>query len=287
MKNKVAVITGASRGIGRNTAVHLSRQGTKVILLARNKDNLASVVDEIQNDGGEAALRQVDVIDAASVTKAFQGIDGIFGPVDVLINNAGSFETIGPVWEVDAGKWWHDFTVNVRGAFLCSKAVLPSMRKRNEGYIIHIVGGGTKGAFPFGSAYGSSKTALARLAETMAAELRDTGIRVFAIDPGLNDTDMTKYQRETELGKKYLPDMAGLFKQGVDESPETAPQLMAQIISGDFDRLSGRIFSVHDNLDTILLNLDDILDRDLYTLRSNELPDALRKTPVNPSLAAG
>lgn len=270
MESKVIAITGASRGIGQNAAKYLASHGSKVILMARNEAKLQNVKDTIEAEGGNAAYRQVDVADPQSVKRAFAGIEEYFGPVDVLVNNAGSFNTIGPVWEVDNESWWYDFTVNVKGALLCAKAVLPRMMARQAGHIINVVGGGTKQAFPYGSAYGSSKTALARLSETMAEELKPFGIKVFAVDPGLNDTDMTRYQRETESGQKYLPNMSQLFADGVDEVPERAPEVIRTICSGQLDVLSGRILSVHD-LELVSNNLEQVIEDDLYALRSNEI----------------
>lgn len=271
MKSAVAVITGASRGIGRNVAIHLARQGTSLILMARNEALLSELASDIRSQGGKADFRCLDVTVPSSVNRAFENLEQVFGPVDTLINNAGSFQSINPLWEADSDLWWQDIVVNVRGPMLCSKAIIPSMIEQGHGYIVNVVGGGTKQAMPYGSGYGASKTALARLTETMSAELDGTNVKVFAADPGLNETDMTRYQKESEAGAKFLPQIGDMLRQGLVEPPERAPKLILRVLSGEFDALSGRILSVHENLDEVRENMDAIVTKDLYTLRSNEL----------------
>jgi NAD(P)-dependent dehydrogenase (short-subunit alcohol dehydrogenase family) len=114
------------------------------------------------------------------------------GPVDVLVNNAGSNHVFGPLWEVDLDNWWSDVTINLRGPAVCTAAVLPSMVQRRRGCIINIASGSAKRPFPFNTAYSASKATLVRLTDSLAAETAEHGVSVFALNPGTVDTDMCR-----------------------------------------------------------------------------------------------
>jgi NAD(P)-dependent dehydrogenase (short-subunit alcohol dehydrogenase family) len=192
-----------------------------------------------------------------------------YGRIDSFINNAGAFRAIGPTWEVDSNDHINDLSTNIFGPLLCIQTIVPIMLKQGHGRIVNLVGGGFQGPFPYGNAYGTSKTAVDRLKENMAAELSETqtDVKVFALDPGLNDTDMTRYQRETEVGQRYLSGIEKLFVDHVDVSPMQAPQWVYYLVEGELDAYAGRVVTVYDDLEELKEQSDKVIKEDLYCLR--------------------
>src|SRR5262249_20297626 len=141
----------------------------------------------IEAQGGTALAVPADVTEAGAVEGMVRRGEAEFGPVGLLGNNAGSFYAIGPTWEGDPEAWWRDVTINLNGLFLCCRAVLPGMVARDRGRVLNMIGGGTGSPFPYGSGYASSKAAVMRLTECIAAELSraESRVAVFAMGPGL------------------------------------------------------------------------------------------------------
>jgi NAD(P)-dependent dehydrogenase (short-subunit alcohol dehydrogenase family) len=272
LNGQICVVTGASRGIGRGIAKEQARAGGRVAVLARSAE-LEDVAQEIVAAGGEARAYRVDLLDGPAVEATFAAIERDLGPVDLLTNNAGSLFAIGPIWDVDPDVWWRDVELNVRAAFSCSRAVLPGMRTRNRGRIINITGGGTGTAFPNGSGYATSKAGVLRFTESVNGTLSDTEVRMFAMDPGLVRTELTRFQLEDESGRKYLPGMPGLFERGIDVPPSFAGRLSVEIGTGRFDRLAGRmLYAARDDFDLSDVQINEILAKDLRSLRVNGEP---------------
>lgn len=268
MENKpVVVVTGASRGIGKNIAVYFAENGWTVVGTGRNEEKLSQLKQELQKFSSENTTMVMDVTNQAGIGKAVEKIQTDYGHIDVWINNAGAFMAIGPTWEVDADDWVNDVQTNLFGTFYCTQAVVPVMLEQNGGRIINVVGGGTIGTFKYGNGYGTSKTAIARLTENLAAELEDTSVRVFALDPGLNDTDMTRYQRNTEVGKEYLSGIEEKFQQNIDVPPHLAPEWAFNLASGNLDAYAGRIVKVYDDLEEWKQAASKGLDEDFLKLR--------------------
>jgi NAD(P)-dependent dehydrogenase (short-subunit alcohol dehydrogenase family) len=265
----VAIVTGAGRGIGRAIALALAGQGAAVALVSRTSAQLEAVAAEIEAAGGRAVPAPVDVTDRAEVEALVRRVESDLGPVDLQVNNAGSFYAIGPVWEVEPDQWWRDVEINLRGLFLCCRAVLPGMLARGRGRIVNLIGGGTANAFPYGSGYGSSKAAVMRLTECLAAELQEEGapIAVFAVGPGLVRTALTEFQLESPEGQRWMSRIDRMFAEGRDVPPTRAAALVTALASGRFDRLTGRAFSIGDRLEELLEREEEILKKDLKTLR--------------------
>ena len=213
LANKVAVVTGAGRGIGRAIAELQAQEGARVALIARTAAEVEAAADAIRAAGGTAHAYAVDVVDGAAVAAAFAVIESDLGPVTLLTNNAGAFSAYGPIWTVDPDAWRRDVETNLFGTFNCCRAALPGMIARGRGRVIVMTGGGAATSFPMGSGYATSKAGLLRFAECVADTLIGTGVLVFAMDPGLVRTAMTQRQLESEAGRKYLPDIAALFER--------------------------------------------------------------------------
>jgi NAD(P)-dependent dehydrogenase (short-subunit alcohol dehydrogenase family) len=269
LKGKTTIITGSGRGIGRALALEFSREGANVVCCARSEKEIRETVALLEKEGGHGIAIQMDVTQKEQVAKMVNEVWGRFGQIDVLFNNAGSFQAIGGVWEVDAELWWHDVTVNLRGAMLCCQAVLPHMMERNEGVIINMSGGGFAGPFPGGSGYASSKAALMRLTDSLAQELERVGssVLVFGTGPGLVRTKMTEYQVETPEGRKWIPFVKEKFDQRQDRPPEDCAKATVELIRIARPDLNGRIFDVEMDFAKVAKRASEIKDRDLFVIR--------------------
>ena len=277
LKRETAVVTGAGRGIGRAIAIAQAREGAQVALLARTEAEVAAVAGAISDQGGTARAYRVDLVDLDAVTRTLAKIERDLGPVGLLTNNAGAFRAIGPIWTVDPAEWWSDVEVNIRGTFNCCRAVVPGMIERRRGRIINMTGGGTATSFPNGSGYATSKAGILRFTECLSDSLIDTGVLVFAMDPGLVRTRMTEYQLNSQAGRDYLPHLADTFAAGVSVPPERAAAMAVEIGTGRFDRIAGRmLMAARDDLDGLEATMDDIVAKDFRSLRVNGLPPERR-----------
>ncbi|WP_328766318.1 SDR family oxidoreductase [Devosia aurantiaca] len=163
---------------------------------------------------------------------------------------------------------------NVRGTFNCCRAVLPAMLQRGSGRIINLTGGGTGTPFPQGSGYGSSKAAVMRFTESVSGTLDGTGVRIFAMDPGLVRTSMTEFQLTDPAGQQYLSGIADMFSRGVNVPPERAAELSVAVGSGRFDRMAGRmLFAARGDIDLTDAQIEEFLTNDLRTLRLTGTPE--------------
>jgi NAD(P)-dependent dehydrogenase (short-subunit alcohol dehydrogenase family) len=267
LEGKTAIVTGAGRGIGRAIALAFAREGAAVALASRTQAQLEETAAMIREKGGKCLVVPADVTDPEAVQTMVGRTEADLGPVDILMNNAGSFHSIGPVTEANPQLWWRDVTINLFGVFLCCRTVIEGMLARGSGRILNMIGGGTAAPFPYGSGYASSKAAVMRFTECLSMEVADTPVKVFAMGPGLVRTAMTELQLDTEAGKKWMGRIADMFATGRDVPPERAAGLAVALASGRCDELAGRMFNVTDDLEQVLARKDDILERDLKTLR--------------------
>ena len=270
-RDQVAIVTGSGRGLGRAIAVALAQAGAAVGVVARFEAQVAETAGAVKQAGGKPLAVIADVSDPAAVERAARQVEAALGPVDLLVNNAATPGPLGPMWEAGADDWWHSFEVNLRGPFLCSRAVLPGMLARRRGRIINLATSAATVAVAHMGAYVVAKTALIRFTENLAAELLNSGVSVFAIDPGTVRTAMTQHLLESAAGKKWLPWFHKLFDQGRDVPPEKAAQLVVHLASGRADALSGRFLGVADDLPKLLEQLEEVKRSGLYTLRVRKL----------------
>jgi len=197
LENQVAIVTGASRGVGRGAALALAQAGAAVVLAARSEDQLAGVAHEIKQHGGKALAIPTDVSDMAQVDHLLVLTLRAYGGVDILVNNAGIVQPLGKVWETSPVAWQKLISVNLIGPYLCARVVLPHMLDKGHGRIINISSGAAESNLTGASAYNSSKAALERFSGTLAAEVAGSGVVVSALRPGIVDTAMQAEMRET------------------------------------------------------------------------------------------
>lgn len=218
LQGKVALVTGASRGIGRALAVALAQAGARVVLAARDTDALTDVHAQISGQGGTCAVVPMDVADTASRTNAFAAIEAQEGRLDILINNAG-IEQVMASDHVDEALWDRIVGTNLKAAFFCAQAAARLMGA--GGAIVNLCSLTSEVGVPGAVAYGASKTGLVGMTRALATEWAGRGIRVNGIGPGYFHTDLTdvfyqdsawreRMQSSIPLGRfGELPDLAG------------------------------------------------------------------------------
>ena len=206
------------------------------------------------------------------MTAALAQLRTQLGPVDILINNAGINGPMGVMWETESAEWWRTLEVNLGGAFVLSRMLLPDMIAAGRGHIINITSNAGVYRWPLVSAYVTSKAALIKLTETLAAETVKHGVSVFSVDPGLlpiglsDAALMSTAQPDTPEGRVFGW-IRGQLKAGRGAEPGRAAQLILELASGRGDCLSGRHLTVADDLATLLGRSDEIRRSDLHTLR--------------------
>lgn len=253
LAGEVAIVTGGGRGFGRAIAEAYAAAGAAVTVTARSADQLAAVAAGIVAAGGRALPVAGDVTEPADVQRVVTATRERFGPVTLLVNNAGVPWPFGPLWEVDPERWWRALTVHVRGALLYTCAVLPSMVERRHGRIITVASIGGRSVLPFASAYGVAKAAQIRLAEHVAAEGREHGVFAFATDPGTVVTGLAEETMADPDARKWLPGfvqaLAGLKEAGnAAAGLAKAARFYLRLASGECDLLSGSFLTADDDL---------------------------------------
>lgn len=257
LAGQVAVVTGAGRGFGRAIAERLAREGAAVALLSRSLPQLDEVAQAIRAKGGNAIGVRCDVTDAVSIEHAIAKVGEVLGPVDLLINNAGVPGPFGPVWQVDPDEWWRAQTVHIRAPMLFMHAVLPGMIARDRGRIVCVSAKAARIVAPYMSAYCTGKIAQNRLVAEAAAELSDSKVAVFAIDPGFVFTELARETLEDAAAQKYLAPMMGRLREkqadpSAQDDLERCAQRVLDLASGRYDALSGGYFELGDDLDARL-----------------------------------
>ncbi|MBD3337301.1 MAG: SDR family NAD(P)-dependent oxidoreductase [Candidatus Eisenbacteria bacterium] len=240
LEGTVAVVTGASRGIGRVVARRCAAEGAKVALVARSAGELELVRKAICEEGRAALDLPADVTREHELSAALGKVRDQWGEIDLLVNVAGRLDSIGPAWEADPESWWQDVTVNILGTFRACREVLPPMIERGRGRIINFAGGGAQGPFTHASGYGCAKAAVTRFTETLAEEIGEDGPKVFALSPGFVKTEMTEQFLESEQGRRWMRSLAERLASGDHVPPGQAAQIVADLAGGSYDALHGR-----------------------------------------------
>lgn len=229
LQNKVALITGSGRGIGRAMATLFAREGARVFLTARTEKELATTTREIASAGGEAAYVTADLIREADCQRVVAATRGKFGRIDILVNNAGHYGPVVPVEDYPLEEFDKVIAVHLRAAFVLSKLVLPEMYARKSGVILNISSLSAKSAFGWGSAYAAAKAGMLGLTRAMAAEASRQGVRVNAICPGpVTETVMSKELGNTlaqKLGVSSEEQLKGFLSSILQGRGQTAMEI--------------------------------------------------------------
>lgn len=235
MAERVALVTGASRGIGRSIALALAGAGWSVGLLARDAHRLATVAAELGAAGGRSAVAVADVTDERAVEAAVAQLHAELGTPSLLVNNAGRIDEEVPLWEADVERWRAVVETNLLGSFHVSRHVLPLMVAAGEGRSIDLVSGAGARDWDVASAYTATKAAQIRTVGHVHEAGREVGLRAFALAPGTVRTDMS-----TSMA---------LHADRVDFTPvERTTDMVLAIADGELDAWSGRYLRVtHDS----------------------------------------
>jgi NAD(P)-dependent dehydrogenase (short-subunit alcohol dehydrogenase family) len=259
LSGHVAIVTGAGRGFGQAIASRLAAEGAAVTLTARTSAQLAETVARIHSQGGRALAIAGDVTDRDDVGRVVSGARERFGPVTLLVSNAGVPDPFGPIWEIDPEQWWSAQAVHIRAPMLFMRAVMPDMVARRAGRVIVVSALASRVVAPNLSAYCVGKTAQVRLTEQAAAEAQEHGVKVFAIDPGFVVTALAEATINSPHAQRWLP---GMVKRLNERKAETGPeasrdlercaQRCVDLASGRYDGLSGKYMELDDDLDAWL-----------------------------------
>ena len=194
LKDKVALITGGGRGIGKAVALDYAREGAKLAICARTASEIEETANEIKALGADCLGVTCDVSLEEPVNKLIEEVQKRFGRIDVLINNAGVMIRPAPIAETEVKKWDYTMAVNLRGPFLVTKAVLPWMMRQKSGAIINVSSSIGREAYANFGAYAASKWGIEGFTQTLAAEVRSYNIRVNSVEPGYVATKLTGFR---------------------------------------------------------------------------------------------
>ncbi|MFH1643086.1 MAG: SDR family NAD(P)-dependent oxidoreductase [Patescibacteria group bacterium] len=239
-KNKVVVITGARRGMGRVDALLFAQNGAKVVVSDISQEDCQAVVDEIEKKGGEAIAVKCDVSQKQEVDNLFQKTIEKFGRVDVLVNNAGIAE-FKPFLEITEEEWDRTLDINLKGYFLCAQIAAKKMAKQKSGVIVNIASiamGQVGVGFPNIVHYCASKGGIAAMTEAMALELAPYNIRVNAIAPGMIETPMVDSIKQDPKATEGILNRIPLGRMG---KPEEIADLVVFLASDKSSYITGSI----------------------------------------------
>ena len=232
LKDKVALVTGASQGIGRAIAKQLATQGAHVILVAHDDEHLQQAFKELSRSGS-ASKYGLDLTDDTSVASMITSVLTEHDAIDILVNNAGVGGPTAPVQEVSLKEWDHTLSINLRVPFLLSRGLAPAMIASGTGKIINISSIAGKMAYPLRTPYAASKWGLIGLTLTLAQELGPENIQVNAICPGPTQTDLIQavIQARAEATGKSFDDMAKEYVKATALKRMVQPSEIAQLVS--------------------------------------------------------
>lgn len=238
LKNQVAMITGASQGIGRGIAKVFAQSRAKLVLVARNQDKLRNVVEEIRSEGGEVIFVVCDVTSLCDMQTAVQKAIDAYGKIDILVNNAGTIDPIAKFLDSDPSEWAKAISVNVMGVYHGIRLVAEHMRKQGSGKIINMSSGAANSALEGWSHYCSSKAAVKKLTECANKELQAFGIDVFGLSPGTVHTELIDKVYESKLNPVSRLDPS------VHISTEWVGRAVRYLCSEDAKEFAGSDFSI-------------------------------------------
>ncbi|MFA5014665.1 MAG: SDR family oxidoreductase [Actinomycetota bacterium] len=234
--NKVVLITGAGRGIGRATAINFAKEGAKIALISRTEKELNEVCNEIKKSRGECIKVKADVSREIDILNFIRTTKEKFGTIDILVNNAGA-HIEKEIIDLDSDEWDYVLDVNLKATFLCSREALKIMVKKNYGKIINIASmmAGRKGLAKIG-AYCAAKSAVISLTVSMASEVKEFNININAVKPS---------RVETEMFKKFHPD----YVKPNFMKPEDIAKVVLFLASEDAKAIKGAAIDVHNGQD--------------------------------------
>jgi NAD(P)-dependent dehydrogenase (short-subunit alcohol dehydrogenase family) len=257
LHSQVAIVTGAGRGFGKAIAQRFAAEGAAVTVTARTRGQIEETAKAITARGGRALAVPGDATRREDVARVVERTVAQFGPVSLLVSNAGHGGPFGPIGVVDPDEWWASQALHVRAPLLFASAVLPGMQKRGGGRVIIVASRGGVEVAPSLSAYCVGKATQLRFAQHLAAEGQEHHVAVFAIEPGTVITDMAEATLASPDAQRWLPHMlASLNEIKANSDPQAGlarcADMCVRLASGRYDGLSGRYLTPDDDFDALL-----------------------------------
>jgi 3-oxoacyl-[acyl-carrier protein] reductase len=270
LKEKVAIVTGGSRGIGLAIYKKCVEEGAKVVICSRNIEEINKAIDTVDKDRANSDGIRIDVSNLIECKKLIDFTMKKFGRIDILINNAGIYGPIGLLETNEMEQWLKTIEINLMGTVYCSNLVLPLMRREKSGKIINMAGAGVGGVNPPArfSAYYSSKMALVGFTESLAKEVENENIQINCISPGGVNTAFTDFLLSEGIEKvgKEMYEQAKRQKESGGDSPELAANMVAFLASDRANHISSKIISAKwDEIE--FLSRKDGINKNLFNLR--------------------
>ena len=237
LKDKVAIVTGAGRGLGKGIALKLAGEGAKVVIGDALEENAKAVAEAIVKAGGAAIAARADVSKLADVEAMFAAAIGAFGPIDILVNNAG-INRDGMLHKMSDENWDKVIAVNLTGTFYCLRLAAQQMRERGYGRIVNVSSMSWLGNFGQAN-YAASKAGVVGLTKTAARELAKKGVTVNAVCPGFIDTEMTR-----GVPQNVWDIMVGKIWAGKVGTPEDVGNVVAFLASDDASYVTGEVINI-------------------------------------------
>jgi len=242
LKGNVAIITGASRGLGRASAIEMGKEGASLVIISRTLPEIEATSRTIEKVGGNVLSLKVDISRSTDVEEAVDKAQSHFGKIDILMNNAAVIGPVRPLFEVDEGDWNICMDINLKGTFLFSKAVIPYMIRQKKGKIINVTSGLGVMAMPLFGGYSIAKAGVIHLTKLLAEELKAHNIQVNGLDPGVMDTRMQEELRNLGpevLGDKIYAEFSGFKEKGLLKPPERVAKLAVFLASEESNSITG------------------------------------------------
>ncbi|MFQ5817489.1 MAG: SDR family NAD(P)-dependent oxidoreductase [Terriglobia bacterium] len=229
LEGRVALITGGSRGLGQAIAERFARAGAAVFITSRTQQQLAETTKAIQQAGGRVAYEVADVSQEADVACVVPAAEKQFGPIDILVNNAGIYGPVRELHSITPAEWDQVLAINLRSAYLLTRAVLPGMLARRRGVILNISTVSAKHAYAWSGPYAASKAGMIALSRVVAAEAARSGVRVNALCPGPVRGTAMWHEVGTALSRKLGVSLEQLGEQTRAAILQGRPQERAEV----------------------------------------------------------
>jgi NAD(P)-dependent dehydrogenase (short-subunit alcohol dehydrogenase family) len=248
LQNKVALVTGGGRGIGRAAALELARCGADVAVAARSRGEIDHVAAEIERLGRRAQAFVVDLGQRDAAKQLVDQVTSALGPISILVNNAGIVGPYGPSWEINPDEWEQALRINLAAPFRLAHAVLPGMIERGWGRIINVSSGAARNPMERAGAYSTSKAGLDVFTQQLGIELEGTGVAAVSIHPGVVDTVMQTEIREQPadvVGQGMATRFRGYYESGRLQQPDRPGRLIAALAGEAGMRYNGKIVDMY------------------------------------------